>query len=37
MGNTFGADYWDWLAGIAMVSKGGFGGGGRGLVGGGGV
>ena len=25
MGNTFGANYWDGLAGIAMVSKGGFG------------
>ena len=25
MGNTFGANYWDGLAGIAMISKGGFG------------
>ena len=25
MGNTFGANYWDGLAGIAMILKGGFG------------
>ena len=31
MGNTFGANYWDGLAGIAMVSKGGFGVGGEGF------
>ena len=31
MGYTFGANYWDGLAGIAMVSKGGFGVGGEGF------